>query len=172
MFVDDVRTLAAKQEITEALHRYARAVDRLDRDLMESLWHEGATVAYDNLFKGTAIDSIEWIWRAHEDKTKRSVHCVTNVLIEVNGDTAASECYMFTTLRDQVGGKLVDFMSWGRYVDHWSYRDDRWRIDRRVYVTDITNIVDIADSPRATTDVSATASRMDRTDPSYAAMTV
>ena len=88
--MDDVRTLSAKHEITEALHRYARAVDRLDRDLMESLWHEGATVAYDNLFKGTAIDSIDWIWRAHEDKTRRSVHCVTNVLIEVNGDTAAS----------------------------------------------------------------------------------
>ena len=36
-------TMAAQQAITDNLHRYCRAMDRMDRELALSCWHPGGT---------------------------------------------------------------------------------------------------------------------------------
>jgi hypothetical protein len=64
-------------------------------------------------------------------------HQVTNVLIEVAGDTAGSESYVYGTMRRDVGdGKQMQIGVWARYLDSWEKRDGCWRIARRMVVYD------------------------------------
>jgi len=41
-----VQQLAATQAITDVLHRYCRGLDRMDREMAESVWHAGGTADY------------------------------------------------------------------------------------------------------------------------------
>lgn len=42
-----INVLLAKQEITEQIYRYCRAMDRFDADLGYSVWHEEAEAIYE-----------------------------------------------------------------------------------------------------------------------------
>ena len=47
------------------LQNYCRAIDRLDRELMLSVWHPGATVDYVDLFTGTAEEVTDYFMQSH-----------------------------------------------------------------------------------------------------------
>jgi SnoaL-like domain len=162
--IDD---LMAKQAITEVLYRYCRGLDRMDRDLVLTVWHEGAPARYDMMFDGTGQGFIDWVWPIHETFFRHS-HQITNILIDVDGDRAVSEAYVTVALRSLPGGdRIVDMISRGRYLDRWSKRDGRWAIDDRVYVTDLQSQEEMALTEM--TDTSTTASRRDGQDPSFLA---
>jgi hypothetical protein len=98
---NDAATLAlvAKQEITEALHRYCHSVDRYDRETLLAVWHPDGTADYgDELYQGSAGGLVDWLWATHASTLARS-HQVTNILIELDGDTARSESYVTVALR-------------------------------------------------------------------------
>jgi 3-phenylpropionate/cinnamic acid dioxygenase small subunit len=66
-------------------------------------------------------------WAQSPDR--RGKHLVSNVIIEVQGDTATARSdYVFLVRRD---GDIVPLAA-GRYVDDLRKADGRWRIDRRV----------------------------------------
>ena len=48
-----LETLVAKDEITEALAAYCRAVDRLDMELGRSVFHDDAIADYGVMYQGT-----------------------------------------------------------------------------------------------------------------------
>ena len=48
-----LHTLFAKQEIRDVLSRYCRGLDRMDKEMAYSVWHEGATADYYGIYKGT-----------------------------------------------------------------------------------------------------------------------
>ena len=52
----DVEELIARQEITDVLHRYCRAVDRRDPDLLRSVYHPDATDDH-GVYAGRSTDS-------------------------------------------------------------------------------------------------------------------
>jgi hypothetical protein len=162
---DQLADVVAKQAITEVLYRYCRGLDRMDRPMVDTVWHPGGTGDYGAIFNGTGEEFLDWVWPVHASMRRHS-HQITNVLIEVDGETAISEAYVTVCLRNEVEpGHLVDIVGRGRYVDRWSRRDGRWAIDHRRYVDDLTNVFDVPASPM--TDESHTGAARDRTDPSY-----
>lgn len=122
--------LAAKQAITEVIHRYCRAMDRMDAELALSCWHPGGTDDHSPLFAGTAVDFIEWVWSVHA-QMELTRHVVSNVLIELDGDSAGVESYWTVTLRLWKHGVLYDVIGGGRYVDNFECIDGRWAIRHR-----------------------------------------
>jgi hypothetical protein len=161
-----VDELLAKQAITEVIYTYCRALDRMDRALASSVWHEDAVATYPGMHEGTGEGFLDWVWPVHAAMERHS-HQITNILIEVDVDagTAVSESYVTVALRTLVGdGRARDIVSRGRYLDRWSVRDGRWAIDHRRFVGDIGQVhdVDLAGDIAVTS-----AARRDPTDPSY-----
>jgi hypothetical protein len=160
----DVSDLIAKHAITEVIYRYCRALDRMDRELIATVWHPDGTADYGPLFTGSAADWIAWVWVQHE-RFYRHSHQMTNVLVDVRGDRAASETYAIVTLRAQPQpGRYSLSISHNRYLDRWSRRDGTWAIDHRQMVSDFrTTLVGDEDEASA----GSPESRRDRDDPSY-----
>jgi hypothetical protein len=161
--------LAAKQAITEVIHRYCRAIDRMDRDLLATVWHPDGTADYGPaIFQGTGAGFIDWVWPNHE-ALHGHMHQIANVMIEVDGNRAASEAYVTATLWGTFEeGTLTQIVSRGRYVDRWSCRDGTWAIDHRRYLEELTTTTALAGAAPPGPD--GTAARRDRSDPSYQAL--
>src|SRR5947208_14505381 len=113
----ELETLAAKQAITEVIYRYCRGLDRMDRALTLSVWHQGGTADYgEEMYVGTGEGFIDWVWKQHALFDRHS-HQITNILIEVDGDQAVSESYVTVALRSGGADAVVDTVSRGRYLD-------------------------------------------------------
>ncbi len=132
--------IAAKQAITEVLHRYCYAVDLIDRELGSRVWHPGGLAHYEGLFEGTGEAFMDWVLENMRKDTECRSHQVTNVLIEVDGDRATSESYIHAFRR--MDGN--DVVTYGRYSDIWSCRGGEWRIDDRRYRRDVIRVVPAA----------------------------
>jgi hypothetical protein len=135
--------LAAKQAITEVLHRYCRAMDRMDKPLALSCWHPGGTDEHTPLFSGLATDFVDWVWTIHAAMVLQR-HVLTNILIELDGDHAWSECYWTVLLRIERAGGLVDLWSGGRYIDHHRCVGGRWAFQHRRSVHDWDNVLPLS----------------------------
>ncbi len=135
-----VAELAAKQAITEVLHRYARAVDRMDRPLADTVWHPGGTADYGPLAGGpTGAAFLDFLWPYHEGLEAHS-HAVSNILItlDLEAGTAGSETYVSVWLRSYPeNGVVTEMRHRGRYLDRFTLRDGVWAIQHRIYVGDI-----------------------------------
>ena len=89
-----VQQLFDKQAISEVIYNYCRGLDRMDRDLASTIWHEGGTADYGAyMFQGTGAGFIDWVWLQHAGMDRHS-HQISNILIEVDGDGAVSESYV------------------------------------------------------------------------------
>lgn len=131
----DLATLAAKQAITDTLHNYCRAMDRMDRELALSCWHPGGTDEHTPLYSGTAVGFVDWVWRVHEPMVLTR-HQLSNILIDVVGDEAWSESYWMVLLRVERESGVVDVWGGGRYIDHHREIDGRWALVHRRSVHD------------------------------------
>jgi len=167
MTTADARTLqglADRAQITELLYRYCRSMDRMDAELGYTIWHEHATADYEGYYRGSGRGFIDAACATHRKMLAHS-HQISNILIELDGDRAASETYAVGTLRLMKRDRLRQLTMWVRYIDQWSRRDGRWGIDKRMQVTDFDEIrtVTAASNPQR--------SRRDRGDPSYTVLT-
>ena len=154
--------LAAKDEIRAQIYNYARGLDRMDRELATRVWHADGTANYIGAYEGTGAGFVDWVWPFHEQLTAHS-HQITNVLIEVDGDTAVSEAYVMASLHARTADGATTPLVRSRYADTWSKRDGRWAIDHRLAITDFRTS-SVADDPGEPTE-----GRRDRGDPSYQA---
>ena len=156
-------SLADRHAITDLIYRYCRAVDRLDHALGYSIWHADGTADYGaDVYQGSGQGFIDFVIGQHGQTLGHS-HQVTNIILELDGDRAASESYHFAGLRIQRGEQVFEITVRGRYIDHWSKRDGRWGIDHRLTVRDF-------DDMRPVTPMSVSAGRRDPSDPSYAVL--
>lgn len=134
--VPDIATLADKQAITEVIYSYCRSVDRLDQPLGHAIWHEGGYADYSaGDYQGSGTGKIDHILEQHLHLTSHS-HQITNILIDIEGDSAGSEAYFHGTMRSQQDGKVMHIGVWGRYLDKWEKRGGRWGILHRMVVFD------------------------------------
>jgi SnoaL-like domain len=153
-----------RQAITDQIYRYCRAMDRIDHELGYSIWHEDGTADYGpGIFQGTGRGFVDHVCIQHAQTLCHS-HQMSNIVIEIDGDKAASESAVTATLRIEQSGKLMQIMVWSRYVDTWSKRDGRWAIDHRIAINDFDEIREV--TPLRPT---MRGSR-DRDDPSYAVL--
>jgi SnoaL-like domain len=164
--VPDPATLADKMAIQEQIRAYCRAVDRLDVPLGHAVFHEDSTVDYGaSYYQGPGRGVIDLICQHHLGLLSHS-HQVTNVLIEVDGDQAGSESYIYGTMRrDAGGGKLMQLGVWARYLDSWEKRGGRWAIVRRMVVYDHEEVRDVTSMGQ---EIRST---RDADDPSYGFLT-
>lgn len=156
-----LRQVSDRQQITDLIYRYCRSMDRIDVELGYSIWHDDAVADYGpDVYQGTGRGFIDHVCEVHRHTLHHS-HQVSNIIIQLDGDTAASEAYVTGTLRIQRGDKLLQVTAWSRYIDQWSRRNERWGIDKRVAVMDFDEIREVTSMGKQ-----SQASR-DRNDPSY-----
>lgn len=133
-----LQELSDREEIRSVLALYCRAVNRLDRELLRSLYHPDATD--DHLaVNGLVDDFIDWALGVLS-AASFSMHSVGTVIIELHGDVAYAESYYESErgepAEDGVDGEYL-VMSGGRYVDRFERRDDGpWRIAKRMLMVE------------------------------------
>jgi hypothetical protein len=139
--VDEPRSETSDRlAIMDAIYRYCRAMDRIDIPLGYSIWHDDGEADYgEGIFRGSGRGFIDFVAERHATMLAHS-HQVTTVIIDLAGDLATSESYVTATLRFVRDERLMDMTSRGRYLDRWSFRDERWAIDRRVYLHDLDDL--------------------------------
>lgn len=127
--------LLDRQIISDILIAYARGADRGDADLIEAAYHDDAIEDHGGTFNGPARDYVA-LMRKVLVRAPRMSHSVTNILIELDGDTAWSECHYLTFARLPVDGGSVDSLTMARAIDRFERRGGRWAIAHRRLVWD------------------------------------
>jgi hypothetical protein len=136
-----VRELADRAEIHECMMRYARGMDRRDREVLRSAYHDGAVDDHVG-FVGEVDDFIDWAFAYHGTQT-RYQHYLLNHTADITGDTAHAETYYLFVGTDREPANHIT-NSGGRYVDRRTARRPvgdrsqglRRRMDHRVDVVD------------------------------------
>lgn len=131
MTIDDV---IAKQEITDLVGRYMCGLDRLDRQLLRSTFHDDANTDY-GFFQGGPDAFVEMAYNALQDHLANH-HMIGQVNIDLEGDVAFGEVYFQAFHRIVTEGEERDLFISGRYVDRYEKRDGEWKIAFRSEVND------------------------------------
>jgi hypothetical protein len=149
--------LRDRRALNDLLVRYCRGIDRLDRELVLSCFHPDAHDDHGTI-KGSPQQLVDRIFsRPPEMQASFSEHKLTNVYLELDGDTAWGESYI--TMHQVRDGQLV--RGDGRFIDRFERRHGEWRIaHRRV-------ILEWATPGRGYDQSVFTPGRRDRLDPSY-----
>ena len=142
-----------RHAIENTIARYARGIDRLDLELLKSVFHpDGMNHSYDG--DGNLHDWCETVIPALASFFAATMHHITHKSIEIVGDRAVSESYfiawhLITGDRDKVVrffGELYasemqasdhldaghEHLCGGRYLHRWERRDGVWRISERI----------------------------------------
>jgi ketosteroid isomerase-like protein len=174
-----VRELQDRQAIHDCILRYSRGVDRLDRELLLSVYHPDAVDDH-GMFVGGPEEFADWALDMHRSTHLSQQHCIFNHSCDLDGDVAHTETYYMFVGMNRTGAPFV--VSGGRYVDRFERRAGRWAIAARVCIRDwapVDQTPDMSD-PSTLTAIRSTLSpdvvafmsgsglpRRDRTDPSY-----
>jgi ketosteroid isomerase-like protein len=156
----EVQERLDKEAIRDALMRYCRGVDRLDADIITSVYHPDAFDDHaGRQFTGETVGEgiVDWMTEIMDTTS----HNITNSNIEVHGDTAGSESYTTSMHLQTVDGEQHMLLALARYVDRFEKRNGEWKIINRVVVPDFTGWVEMEPFKFATP------ARRDKTDPSY-----
>ena len=184
-----VRLISDRQEIEHVLKLYCRAIDRLDHELLKSIYHPEATDDHGS-YSGNAHGFADYIIPAMSESITDGIHTVTHCTIDVEGDFATSESYYWAYQQTKGGYEHIkeffgqtyadaqlkagvvdsphDYYCGGRYIDLFERRDGAWKILRRK-ITNEWN--DIRPAQRITAEghvaVFNLPGRRDRRDPVY-----
>ena len=155
-----LREVADKIEITEVLTRYCRGLDRLDPKLLSSIYHDDAMDhhgPFDKLGKELAPELVKMV----REGTDGAMHLLTNVSIELKGDTAWTESYLVTMMNH--AGTYQDIGA--RFVDRFERRGGPWKIAERLMILEFVRATPMGE-PSPMLGAFSRGAR-DHTDPSY-----
>lgn len=130
---DPVTLLLDRQAIHDCLMTYSRAIDRLDRELLISVYHPDAIDDH-GVFVGNREAFADWAIAMHTRTHLSHQHCQFNSTCDLQGDIAHTETYYMFVGMNQRGTPLG--MSGGRYIDRLEKRDGVWAIAARLCVRD------------------------------------
>jgi hypothetical protein len=139
-----LQQLLDKQAITELCYRYMRGLDRLDRDLLMSVFHADGWCEYGFI----NCDPAAFIDYALEALSSHSAnqHFVGNILIDLDGDQAFGEVYFNAYHKVPSETGFDDIIIAGRYLDRYERRDNQWRFAYRSERVDWSRTQATADS--------------------------
>jgi len=117
-----------RQEIHDCIQRVSRAIDRFDRVLFVSAYHEDAVIDAGGLVAdpGTVYD-VGAALHAHGQRA--TLHHLTNHSCELDGDEAHAETYFLYVGRNHDGS---NWLAGGRYADRLERREGNWGIAFRL----------------------------------------
>jgi hypothetical protein len=160
-----LEALLERQEILDCLTRFSRGMDRFDRDLFLSAFHDDAVIAAGS-FVGSPAALYEWAQPMHATGQVATFHNLLNNTTDIDGDMAHSETYYLFVARN------ADDSNWlaeGRYIDRLEKRAGEWRIALRTNVIEWSGVA--ATMPIPFADVPGIhgngAPSRSREDPSY-----
>jgi hypothetical protein len=137
-----LQVLWAKQEITEVMYRFARALDRMDGDLMKGCYWEDAIEEHQDpifpdlfFYDGNAWEFVPIAMEGFHS-LKATQHRISNPLIELDGDTARAECYVWAYHVGEEEGVDKEGILGGCHHFVFRRRGDEWRIQHRSTVFD------------------------------------
>jgi len=122
--------LLDKKEIEEVLISYCRGADRGDADLISAAYHPDAIEDHGGTYLGPASEYVALL-RDILPTAPRMTHAITNITIELEGDSALSECYIQTFSRRNSGEEPFDSLTMARLIDRFERREGVWRIAHR-----------------------------------------
>lgn len=123
-----------RHEIEQLLYRYAWMVDRREWVLMDSVFAPDGTVDYTSTGgqKGPYRTTLEWLDRALAGWPV-NLHFISNIAIELHGDTATSRCMFLAPMARAAGGGAQEVITnGGYYFDRLVRTAAGWRIRERV----------------------------------------
>jgi SnoaL-like domain len=153
-----IKDLLDKQAIHEVLMRFARALNRLDPELVTSCVFPDAEVDMGfAVFVGLNYPDMI---RAERQRPGGPVkfgrlQILGNELVELQGDSAHSETYVISYQHIQRDGKTFTCARAGRFIDRFERRDDVWKIAHRRLidewsrVDEVVETIDIENSNRS-----------------------
>jgi len=147
-----LREMCDRQEIEQVVHVYCRAIDRLDADLLRSIYHPDGVDLHGS-FEGNAHEFADFIVQRLRRLTSYGFHTVTQSVITIAGDIAIAESTYVAYHRIPAGWEPIcaffgedyaraaehastlnrehENSCGGRYLDRFERRDGVWKIARR-----------------------------------------
>jgi len=135
---DRIQAMLDKQDIYELMCRYARGVDRFDKELVRSCFWPEATAIFpltaDTVFDGRYADYLDIDAASWAPYTAQQ-HFLGNHLCELAGDAALAETYQFSFYWTVPGDDpALNTQNCGRYIDRYERRDGEWRVIHRAFI--------------------------------------
>lgn len=159
---DAIRTLLDERALRRLVESYARAVDRLEPDLLVSLFTPDGVIEADFQFSDSRTltlvspatpsgirivghDQIRAIPAMMVQRFKGTLHCVFNQTTKIDGDAAQGETYTLAYhVYDADDGQPMTFDMAIRYQDRYLRAADGWRFANRRLVVDWTRNTKVA----------------------------
>jgi len=135
--VRQLEQLLDRQQILDCLTRFSRGMDRFDRALFLSAFHDDATIAA-GPFVGGPQALYDWASSLHEAGQQATQHNLLNHTVDIDGDEAHSETYYLFVGRNRDDSNWV---AGGRYLDRLERREGEWRIALRTNVIEWSGMV-------------------------------
>ncbi|MCO6056868.1 nuclear transport factor 2 family protein [Pseudomonas sp. MOB-449] len=124
----------AKQALQQLNARFSRAMDRMDRCLMASLWTDDGEVHWGE--RQGPVQPFVVAATSPDPVLERSFHSISNEYFEVDGHSAIGEVsVIIVSTLVEAGGK-TDRLVGGRYLDRYRCEDGQWKIAQRTFVHD------------------------------------
>lgn len=124
---------ADKLAIAEVLVRYATGIDRRDWDLFRTCFTADVVAEYQDIATWTDVETMtEWMVGAHAEMG-HTMHRVSNIAVEVAGDSATARAYVDAVLMT-VDGKS-GLQALGLYDDELVRTPAGWRISHRRFTS-------------------------------------
>lgn len=127
-----VEELFDRAEIYDVLVGYARGADRGDIEPIAAAYHDDAIEDHGGTFNGPASEYVALLRRMLPG-APRMTHMATNIMIELDGNVAYTECYFLTFSRREgrSDGEDFDSLTMARAIDRFERRDGAWKIAHR-----------------------------------------
>ena len=137
----DLQQLSDRAAIGDVIVRYATAYDMHDDELLASCFTDDARAEYSGGLKieGGGVEIARFLRNLANSSTRpgpMARHFITNVVIELDGDTAAVKSYAVAYRPGQERTEPVNIRSI-RYRDRFVREaDGEWRIVERIHIAD------------------------------------
>ena len=119
-----LETVLDRQDILDCICRISRAIDRFDRDLFLSGYHDNAIIDAGALV-GAPPEVYDKGAELHQHGQSSTLHYLMNHVCDLGNDEAHCETYFLYM------GRNRDDTNWaagGRYIDRLERRNDEWKI--------------------------------------------
>ena len=135
----ELQGLIDRQAILDCIHRYARALDRHDDELLASVFHPDA-IDNHGPWVGGREPFVRWANHEVHSHLDAHMHHITTHSCELDGDVAHTESYVIFVHRHRDGRTIT--VGGGRYIDRLEKREGEWRIALRRLIMDYRYVAD------------------------------
>lgn len=127
----DSNNMQQIKAIEAVLFDYATVLDNKDYASLANIFTKDAQVEYVGIDKCVGPDQIQALVSTILDKCAATQHIISNVIINVKGETAEASCYL-QGVHVGIGDHEGEIMTaWGQYIDELVLSDGQWLISKR-----------------------------------------